>query len=70
MQLRNFTTEIHAYTDKLLAEEEWLKITKAKIKRKRIRNKRTTFKEDLTPQYKWIHCELCDYLAVLFFGEM
>ena len=29
-RLANFTTEIHAYADELLAEEEWLKITKAK----------------------------------------
>ena len=53
--------EIHAYTDEFLAEEEWLKIMKAK--RKKRRNKRTTFKEDSTPQYKWIHCELRDYSA-------
>ena len=60
-QRANFMTEIHAYADELLAEEEWLKITKAK--RKKTRNKRTTFKEDLTPQSKWIHCELLDYSA-------
>ena len=48
-RLANFITEIHAYADKLLAEEEWLKITKAK--RNKTRNKRTTFKEDLSPQY-------------------
>ena len=51
-RLANFITEIHthiAYADKLLAEEEWLKITKAK--RNKSRNKRTTFKEDLSPQY-------------------
>ena len=47
-RLANFITEIHAY-DKLLAEEEWLKITKAK--RNKTRNKRKTFKEDLSPQY-------------------
>ena len=61
VRLANFITEIHAYADELLAEEEWLKITK--VKRKKRRNKRTTFKEDLTPQYKWIHCELRDYSA-------
>ena len=61
VRLANFITEIHAYADELLAEEEWLKVTKAK--RKKTRNKRTTFKEDLTPQYKWIHCELRDYSA-------
>ena len=60
-QLANFITETHAYADELLAEEEWLKITKAK--RKKTRNKRTTFKEDSTPQSKWIHCELRDCLA-------
>ena len=60
-RLANFITEIHAYTDELLAEEEWLKIMKAK--RKKRRNNRTTFKEDSTPQYKWIHCELRDYSA-------
>ena len=60
-QLANFITEIYAYADKLLAEAKWLKITKAK--RKKRRNKRTTFKEDSTPQYKWIHCELRDYSA-------
>ena len=32
-QLTNFITEIHAYADELLAEEEWLKITKAKRKK-------------------------------------
>ena len=45
-RLANFITEIHAYAED---EEEWLKITKAK--RKKTRNKRTTFKEDLSPQY-------------------
>ena len=60
-RLANFITEIHAYGDELLAEEEWQKITKAK--RKKTRNKRTTFKEDSMPQYKWIHCELRDYSA-------
>ena len=60
-RLANFITEIHAYADELLAEGEWLKITKAK--RKKTRNKRTTFKEDSTPQYNWIHCELRDYSA-------
>ena len=60
-RLANFITEIHAYADELLAEEERLKITKAK--RKKTRNKRTTFKEDSTPQSKWIHCELRDYSA-------
>ena len=60
-RLANFITEIHAYADELLAEEEWLKITKAK--RKKTRNKRTTFKEDSTPQCKWIHRELRDYSA-------
>ena len=59
--LANFVKEIQAYADELSAEEEWLKITKAK--RKETRNKRTTFKEDSTPQYKWIHCELHDYSA-------
>ena len=29
-RLTNFITEIHAYVDELLADEEWLKITKAK----------------------------------------
>ena len=48
-RLANFITEIHAHADTLLAEEEWLKITKAK--RKKTRNKRTTFREDLSPQY-------------------
>ena len=60
-RLANFITEIHAYADELLAEEEWLKITKAK--RKKTRNMRSTFKEGSTPQYKWIHCELGDYSA-------
>ena len=60
-RLANFITEIHAYANELLAEEEWLKITKAK--RKKTRNKRMTFKEDSTPQYKWIHRELRDYSA-------
>ena len=60
-RLANFITEIHAYTNELLAENEWLKITKAKRKKKR--NKRTTFKEDSRPQYKWIHCELRNYSA-------
>ena len=62
-RLANFITEIHAYADELLAEEEWLKVTKAKRKKTRNTCKRTTFKEDLTPQYKWIHCELRDYPA-------
>ena len=60
-RLANFITEIHAYADELLAVEEWLKIAKAK--RTKTRNKRTTFKEDSTPQYKWIHRELRDYSA-------
>ena len=60
-RLANFITEIHAYADELLAEEEWLKITK--VKWKKTRNKRTTFKEDSTPQSKGIHCELRDYSA-------
>ena len=60
-RLANFMTEIHAYANELLAEEEWLKITKAK--RKKTRNKRMTFKEDSTPRYKWIHRELRDYSA-------
>ena len=61
VRLANFMTEIHAYANKLLAEEEWLKIKKAK--RKKTRNERMTFKEDSTPQYKWIHRELRDYSA-------
>ena len=60
-RLANFITEIHVYGDELLAEEQWQKVTKAK--RKKTRNKRTTFKEDSMPQYKWIHCELRDYSA-------
>ena len=60
-RLANFIREFHAYADELLAEEEWLKITKAK--RKKTGNKRTTFKEDSTRQSKWIHCELRDYSA-------
>ena len=60
-RLANFITEIQTCANELLAEEEWLKITKAK--RKKRRNKRMTFKEDSTPQYKWIHRELRDYSA-------